>query len=293
MCAGPGGGGGGASGRPFQRFRSDSDFAHMAGMGGEEDEEAAGGFGGFPGMGGMGGGFPGAGGSRRRAPMEPQKIEVQHSPACLPSLLAPAPESLLHSLPHSLNHSAAALVNRPQPQVCLPACLPALPCLQVPLVLTLEELYTGTTKRRRVTRNILDAASGKAMPVEETLEIPVKAGWKEGTRITFTGGWVLGGWVGVWKGGGAMLRGFLFAARFFGQLAAASLGVWSPHWSYEACRLTAAAPGPLLCRCPCPPARLQERATSCRGGRPRTLCLWSGRRRTQCLSGRGMTWWPA
>jgi hypothetical protein len=67
----------------------------------------------------------------------------------------------------------------------------------VPLVLTLEELYTGTTKRRRVTRNILDAASGKAMPVEETLEIPVKAGWKEGTRITFTGEWVLGvGWVG-------------------------------------------------------------------------------------------------
>lgn len=25
------------------------------------------------------------------------------------------------------------------------------------------------------------------MQVEETLEIPVKAGWKEGTRITFTG----------------------------------------------------------------------------------------------------------
>ena len=81
----------------------------------------------------------------------------------------------------------------------MPACLPAWPaCPQVPLVLTLEELYTGTTKRRRVTRNILDAASGKGMPVEETLEIPVKAGWKEGTRITFTGGWLAGrsrGWV--------------------------------------------------------------------------------------------------
>lgn len=41
------------------------------------------------------------------------------------------------------------------------------PCLQ---------LYSGCTKRRKVTRNIVDAASGKAMQVEETLEIPVKPG---------------------------------------------------------------------------------------------------------------------
>ncbi|PRW61391.1 dnaJ-like protein subfamily B member 4-like isoform B [Chlorella sorokiniana] len=59
--------------------------------------------------------------------------------------------------------------------------------VEVPLNLTLEELYSGCTKRRKVTRSIVDGASGKTMPVEETLEIPVKAGWKEGTRVTFTG----------------------------------------------------------------------------------------------------------
>ena len=59
--------------------------------------------------------------------------------------------------------------------------------VEVPLNLTLEEIYTGCTKKRKVTRKIVDAASGKAMQIEETLEIPVKAGWKEGTRITFEG----------------------------------------------------------------------------------------------------------
>lgn len=59
--------------------------------------------------------------------------------------------------------------------------------VEVPLSLTLEELYSGCTKRRKVTRNIVDGASGKTLAVEETLEIPVKAGWKDGTRVTFTG----------------------------------------------------------------------------------------------------------
>lgn len=54
--------------------------------------------------------------------------------------------------------------------------------VEVPLNLTLEELYTGTTKRRKVTRSV--ANKGR---VEETLEIPVKAGWKEGTKLTYAG----------------------------------------------------------------------------------------------------------
>lgn len=33
----------------------------------------------------------------------------------------------------------------------------------------------------------MDAASGKSLPVQEVLEIQVKPGWKEGTRITFAG----------------------------------------------------------------------------------------------------------
>ena len=40
------------------------------------------------------------------------------------------------------------------------------------------------------------------------------------------------------------------------------------------------------CRCP------QARAMSCRGGRRRTLCLWSSRSRTPCSRGTATTWWP-
>lgn len=48
-------------------------------------------------------------------------------------------------------------------------------------------LCTGTTKRLRITRHIVDAASGKAVPIQEILEVQVKPGWKEGTRVTFEG----------------------------------------------------------------------------------------------------------
>ena len=59
--------------------------------------------------------------------------------------------------------------------------------VEVPLKVTLEELATGCTKKRKVTRKIVDGASGRAMNVEDVLEIPVKPGWKEGTKITFEG----------------------------------------------------------------------------------------------------------
>lgn len=38
---------------------------------------------------------------------------------------------------------------------------------------------------------MLPSSSGKAVPVQETLEIPVKAGWKEGTKV---GGRAWRGW---------------------------------------------------------------------------------------------------
>eukprot|EP01088_Endostelium_zonatum_P012724 TRINITY_DN26991_c0_g1_i1.p1 TRINITY_DN26991_c0_g1~~TRINITY_DN26991_c0_g1_i1.p1 ORF type:complete len:350 (-),score=129.75 TRINITY_DN26991_c0_g1_i1:45-1094(-) len=52
------------------------------------------------------------------------------------------------------------------------------------LKVTLEELYTGVTKKRKVTKRIMDN-SGRSTNVEKILEINVKPGWKTGTRITF------------------------------------------------------------------------------------------------------------
>ncbi|TNJ26351.1 Chaperone protein DnaJ subfamily B [Giardia muris] len=54
----------------------------------------------------------------------------------------------------------------------------------VDLELTLEELYFGCVKHRRVTRRIM-LADGSSEPKTEVLEIAVKQGWEEGTQIRF------------------------------------------------------------------------------------------------------------
>ncbi|THF95561.1 dnaJ homolog subfamily B member 13-like [Camellia sinensis] len=58
------------------------------------------------------------------------------------------------------------------------------PPIERTLPCTLEELYNGTTKKMKISREIADA-SGKTMPVEEILTINIKPGWKKGTKITF------------------------------------------------------------------------------------------------------------
>lgn len=58
------------------------------------------------------------------------------------------------------------------------------PPIENKLPCTLEELYKGTTKKMKISREIADM-SGKTMPVEEILTIEIKPGWKKGTKITF------------------------------------------------------------------------------------------------------------
>ncbi|KAM7254686.1 hypothetical protein ACFE04_019927 [Oxalis oulophora] len=58
------------------------------------------------------------------------------------------------------------------------------PPIEQPLACSLEELYKGTTKKMKISREIMDA-SGKTLPVEEILSIDIKPGWKKGTKITF------------------------------------------------------------------------------------------------------------
>lgn len=52
---------------------------------------------------------------------------------------------------------------------------------------TLEELYTGTTKRVKLTRRRTDPATLRPTMVEEVLSIDVRPGWKAGTKVTFAG----------------------------------------------------------------------------------------------------------
>ncbi|XP_018477449.1 uncharacterized protein LOC130510782 isoform X2 [Raphanus sativus] len=48
---------------------------------------------------------------------------------------------------------------------------------------SLEDLYKGTTKKMKISREILDVSG--ATQTEEILTIGVKPGWKKGTKITF------------------------------------------------------------------------------------------------------------
>jgi DnaJ family protein B protein 4 len=61
------------------------------------------------------------------------------------------------------------------------------PTQKVRFVCTLQQLYTGCTKKMKVTKNVMDASSGKTMPVEKILVLDVKPGWKSGTKLTFAG----------------------------------------------------------------------------------------------------------
>ncbi|XP_073030239.1 uncharacterized protein [Primulina eburnea] len=49
---------------------------------------------------------------------------------------------------------------------------------------SLEELYKGSKKKMKISREIADA-SGKTLPIQEILTIDIKPGWKKGTKITF------------------------------------------------------------------------------------------------------------
>nr|KYP33594.1 DnaJ isogeny subfamily B member 13 [Cajanus cajan] len=49
---------------------------------------------------------------------------------------------------------------------------------------SLEDLYKGTTKKMKISRDVSDA-TGRPTTVEEILTIEIKPGWKKGTKITF------------------------------------------------------------------------------------------------------------
>ncbi|KAK5836763.1 DnaJ subfamily B member 1 [Gossypium arboreum] len=58
------------------------------------------------------------------------------------------------------------------------------PAIEQPLPCSLEDLYKGTTKKMKISRDVTDA-SGRPSTEEEILTIQIKPGWKKGTKITF------------------------------------------------------------------------------------------------------------
>ncbi|KAK4771312.1 hypothetical protein SAY87_031844 [Trapa incisa] len=58
------------------------------------------------------------------------------------------------------------------------------PPIERTLPCSLEDLYKGTTKKMKISRDVMDS-SGRPTTVEEILAIEIRPGWKKGTKITF------------------------------------------------------------------------------------------------------------
>ncbi|KAL8054283.1 hypothetical protein ABFS82_05G129500 [Erythranthe guttata] len=58
------------------------------------------------------------------------------------------------------------------------------PPVESKLPCTLEELYSGSTRKMKISRQVLDA-NGRLVTETEILTIDIKPGWKKGTKITF------------------------------------------------------------------------------------------------------------
>lgn len=58
------------------------------------------------------------------------------------------------------------------------------PPIEQKLPCSLEDLYKGTAKKMKISREVIDS-SGRTVPVEEIISIVIKPGWKKGTKITF------------------------------------------------------------------------------------------------------------
>ncbi|KAJ4958154.1 hypothetical protein NE237_025265 [Protea cynaroides] len=58
------------------------------------------------------------------------------------------------------------------------------PPVESKLPCSLEELYTGSTRKMKISRKVVDI-TGRLIQESEILTITVKPGWKKGTKITF------------------------------------------------------------------------------------------------------------
>ncbi|KAG1371572.1 dnaJ-like subfamily B member 13 [Cocos nucifera] len=58
------------------------------------------------------------------------------------------------------------------------------PQIERTLLCSLEDLYKGTTKKMKISRDVVDS-NGRPSTVEEILTIDIKPGWKKGTKVTF------------------------------------------------------------------------------------------------------------
>ncbi|CAK7563439.1 MAG: Molecular chaperone (DnaJ super) [Sporothrix epigloea] len=131
-----------------------SDFLRSMGASGLDDL----GGGGFPGMGGMGGGMP-------------------RSSKSGGSSFGGSP---FGGMPGGMSGGDDPFGRSVRQQT------PEVSTVERPLPVSLEEMFNGTTKRMKIKRKMYDD-SGKRTTTDTVLEVPIKAGLKQGSKIRFKG----------------------------------------------------------------------------------------------------------
>jgi DnaJ homolog subfamily B member 4 len=63
---------------------------------------------------------------------------------------------------------------------------PEVTVVEKPLAVSLEELFSGTTKKMKIKRKTYDQATGKQSTQDRILEVPIKKGLKAGSKIKFS-----------------------------------------------------------------------------------------------------------
>jgi DnaJ family protein B protein 4 len=58
--------------------------------------------------------------------------------------------------------------------------------VEKPLAVSLEELYSGTTKKMKIKRKTYDSDTGRQSTQDRILEVPIKKGLKAGSKIKFS-----------------------------------------------------------------------------------------------------------
>lgn len=64
---------------------------------------------------------------------------------------------------------------------------PEVTVVEKPLPVTLEDLFTGCTKKMKIKRKTFDEQTGKQSVQDRILEVPIKKGLKPGSKIKFAG----------------------------------------------------------------------------------------------------------
>ncbi|KAJ7261780.1 hypothetical protein B0H12DRAFT_1105708 [Mycena haematopus] len=124
-----------------------------------------------------GGGMPGmSGGSRQRGPRSMFQEDVDMDGF---SGFGGMPGGMggMGGMPGSMGGGGR---RRPSPKKTASASTSAPSEITKPLKLSLAELYSGTTKKLKVGRRLLDGSSE-----DKVLEIAVQPGWKSGTKVRF------------------------------------------------------------------------------------------------------------